>query len=506
MRFVVTYVKKKTRPRNSKMASSKQTLKTILSISKHEGLELEKVKDRRELKDIVAAIKLLVAEDGEKGERMIVEKLKFGTWQILGDKTDYMQIEEDIGYPTSMEELEAMVLARRLENFGVNPTKDAYLKYLTTDQYKIESKDWGTWAGKEADGAESQNSVFFVTKKNEKVSISERYRKANRSARQVMSLYLRDEFLREGFFRGDFTTWKEFEARVATLKGFGDGAEDHDPLSTFRKKLKEIINSGNSSRIKYAALSTLAGKYFIHEVGNIKNRVWENEQTVFPGPDNVLTPAFHMFILQVACLGMSDQDFEKMEKEFKRLNKSYAPKTVAENRPNLLQLMTQVEQGKTFEQKINQVDQVETIKIAQLAEVEDIDDFDDLILEEFESGQIGNILLARERKFGTRQSERPKKAGPYRRVQNFAQAIRAPPKPRNGPNKTNQPPRQLPERYCTWAACEGSPKHLIKDCPKGTKRYTTGRPTGRVRQVEEEDQTAELESNADKIRASIGIC
>ena len=66
--------------------ASKTTLKTILSITKHEGLELEKVKDRRELKDIVAAIKLLVSEDGEKGERMIVEKLKFGTWQILGDK------------------------------------------------------------------------------------------------------------------------------------------------------------------------------------------------------------------------------------------------------------------------------------------------------------------------------------------------------------------------------------------------------------------------------------
>ena len=478
--------------------ASKTTLKTILSITKHEGLELDKIKDRRELRDIVAAIKLLVSEDGDKAERMIVDKLRFGTWQILGDQTDYMQIGDDIGYPITMEELEAMVADRRLASNSVGATKEAYLSYLTNGQYEIETKDWGTYAGEEAEQP-SQNSTFFISPKKVKSSVAERYRKANRSARQVMSLYLRDEFMREGFFRGHFTNWKEFEARIATIKGFGDGAEDHEPFSAFRKKLKEILGNNTSARIKYAALASLAGKYFIHDQGEIKNPVWENEKSTFKGPDNIITPAFHMFLIQIASLNMNDTDFEKMEQEFKRVNRSYSPKTASEKRPNLLQLMTQVEQGKSFE-KVSQVKPVETVNIAHLQEVEDIDDFDDLILEEFESGHIGNILLARERKFGNRPSSRAKKSRPYQRVQNFAQNIRAQPKnPRNkGPQKS------FAERWCTWSVCENQPRHQIKDCPNGKKK-NDDRKTGKIRQVEEEEQDDAIDAAADRLRASIGI-
>ena len=182
-----------------------------------------------------------------------------------------------------------------------------------------------------------------------------------------------------------------------------------------------------------------------------------------------------------------------MEKEFKRVHKSYAPKAITENRPSLLQMVSQAEQGKKFETKINQVQAEETVKIAQLSEIEDIDDFDDLILEEFESGHIGNILLAREKKFGSRQSSRSKKPRPYQRVQNFAQAIRAKPKP------GSQGQKPLLERWCSW--CPGEPKHQIKDCPKSNKKKITGK----VRQVEENEEHDDLESAADKIRASIGI-
>ena len=361
----------------------KQTLTTILAQVQNDGLELEKIKTRKNLRDIFEAMKGLVVDSDSKHDRTVVEKIVFGAWSITSH-SDYQQVKDDLGYPATMDELKLFVQERRLQQFGVSATAAEYLKFLTHGTYKVDG-----------DGSDSS---FFRVVGEAKTSPAQQYRKCLGSTRNVMAIYLRDDFMRDNFFQGRIKDWQEFERQVAVLKGFGDGMADYDAPSVFRENLKKILEGGKNPRIKYAALSALATKYFVHSTGEIKNPVWEGDTAIFPGPDSLISPAFHMMLIQLSCLGMSDERFEKMEREWKRVNRSFEPAAISEFRPHMLQLMSH-ESGSTKIAQVQKVQEKEEV-IAKIEQLEDVEDVDEAIMEEFEEGTIGKILAIRERKFG----------------------------------------------------------------------------------------------------------
>lgn len=478
-----------------------------MQVQNDPGLEIGSLKSREKLRNVIEAMKNLVT-DQEKGlVRTVVEKIRFGTWRVMGDKQNYMNIADDQGYPTCMSELEAMVNEDRLGKFGVTKLADKYLEYLTgeKDLYKTEVKDWGTFAGKPKEDP-VKNSAFFIKKVNDKMSPAQMYRHGVISTRETMSIYLRDDYVKTMFFTGVFRDWQDFEKKISVMANFGDGIQDHDAPSIYRKRLKEIL-SGESKkedtpRLKYAALSTLVEKYYIHEKTTINSPVWEGDEVKFQGPDDKITPAFHMLLMQLACLQMDDGEFQNLELEFKRVNKDYAPKTMCEKRPHFLQLMADKKNSESV--SVRKV-QEEKITIAKVEEIEDVDDFDDMVLEEFDTGRVGEILAIREKKFGNRNSTRLKKSRPFFRLQKFARAVR----PENdyqkngkaGGHRNASQGDWKTRKICTY--CPGEKKHTVAECPRGTKK--PDRRVG-VSQVNEEEQKPETneQDETEYVRSVMG--
>ena len=112
----------------------------LLTTIKNDGLKIDDIKSRTDLRDIIQAMKCLVCEDGSKNERMIVDKCRFGTWKVIGANLE--KIEDDLGYPESMQKLSEFVSQQRLKKLGTSHNQDDYIKALTQDAYKIETRDW----------------------------------------------------------------------------------------------------------------------------------------------------------------------------------------------------------------------------------------------------------------------------------------------------------------------------------------------------------------------------
>ena len=505
---------------------SKVNLRTLLQTIQNDGIVVKGIKSRIKLRETIEAIKCLVVDGDQKNEKTVVEKIKFGGWKILGNHSNLAHVSDDMGYPTSMEELEAMVADKRLEKYEIANNKEAYLKYLTQDGYKLETRNWGTYIGNDPDEADTLNSTFFMTRKAEKKSPAKYYRQAVQSTRQVMTIYLKDAYVKEMFFRGDFHDFNDFEQKMAILAGLGDGLEDHEPLSTYREQLKEIMKSGDPPRQKYAALATLVKKHFTYEAKRIPNPVWEGDKNKFQGPDNEISPAFHMLLIHMSCLDMSDTKFQEIEQEFKRVNNSFAPEKVSEKRPHLLQLIAS--QGQTEQVQIKEV-QEQINLVEKCEEINDIEDFDDAVYDQLDAIDLDQVLAVRDRKFGDKISTRNRNAKrSYNKLNNFVNRSRGYTKNQNtrggrggyrganrgsyrgsnnryqGQNHQNgQKSQEFLDKYCKWcpddaSVPEGQKFHKIRDCPRNFGKNKT-----QVNQVGE--NLGELEAVAELTRQSIGL-
>ena len=501
---------------------SNKTFRNILQTIQNDGIKLQDLKTRAKLRETVETMKCIVVDGESKNDRAIVEKVMLGAWKILGDQTDYLKISDDMGYPISIEELGTMVAENRLERYGVESNLKEYMKYLTQGEYKIEKRDWYKYkTGEDKENpVETINSTFFVATKDEKKSKATLYRQAVCATRQVMAVYLQDDHVKETFFTGGYKSWADFEKKIAIVAGLGDGVDDHDPISTYREKLKKVMNGTTPPRQKYAALSSLVKKYFVHKNGDILNPVWEDDKTKFKGPDNQITPAMHMLLINLACMDMKDEDFEKIEKEFKRVNTSFSPETVSEKRPHLLQLITQpsvIESTAVRAVRENQ----ETL-VAKCEEIEDFEDLDDQIFEQMDTGVVAALLEMRNRKFPNQMSTRRRTTNRFNRFQNFARMTRGQVtqqrtqgqgQPFRGQRNANaRAPQAGQSKFSDkflnkMCRCQNNEKlsgmaryHKIRDCPLNFAKSAQS-----VNQVEENTPQEALEHEGEMARSQIGL-
>jgi len=400
-----------------------QDITGILQAMDVSALEVGKVESREGLMKQLNAFKTVIAANGSV-EATAITKVKY-LWKV-NNPNDIYTVDRKMGYPSNFDELKEMVTAKKIPH--ITQSHEGYMEYLTAGEYNLETRDWVLYeTGLEVDEkSKTEGSAFFTVRKGGTKAPVDIWRKTAERSRDVLQLFLKDKFICEDFLVGKFDCWNTLVTRLHSYAGMEDYEEKYARITELTEKLKQIIPSKDSYRVKFGRLMSILGPYFVTERGDIEHGDWSNEKISFTGPEEKY-PILHLIMSALAMWNIRPDDLVKAEDDFLKTYRNLEPKTFAINRAAWHDLVARV-RVKGFGANINFVNKIDETE----REWEDVqeDDFDDNLVE-----KIDKILVIRNRRWGTKKFVPRKNGGAFQRVkERFGQ----------NQNNTSKPLNQKP--------------------------------------------------------------
>ena len=391
------------------------------------GIKLKDVTSRKDLTNKLEAIKTLVAKN-KNVDIEILQHVKF-LWKPTNLRNS-TQSEVGLGVPGSLEELEEWVRVGRLKNFVENETPEDYLTFITNGQYTLETRDWNVYrtgspksvrnpaTGDLVEELPSKNSAFFQKRVGSSgVAPHEAWRTTAARSRELLGQLLKDPHIKYQFECGDFLSWEDLENKLLEYRALDDHKDEYPRLIVLRNQVKELIRSSDNVKMNMGSLLSACRPYLCDVISRpnktIKNNLWKNQNNTFDGPETNFQPIFYLLGVVLGTLNMSDKDFLLAEEEWLKVSKSMDPLLLAENRPELLDCLTQVGKNKSF-QRINEVSEAAPEDLSEASEDYLAEKLSATIADEQEFERICAIQETRFRRIGFK-----KRGGKLNRFQRF---------------------------------------------------------------------------------------
>ena len=331
-----------------------------------EGILLKNVKSRLDLKNKLTAIKTLVAKN-KNVEIGTLEHIKF-LWKPTNLRNS-TQSEVGLGVPGSIDELNKWVKDERLKDLVAEQSPNAYLKFITNEQYEIETRDWKEFRtgvpdlvedsnGKMVNFPTSNSSFFIKANGSSGVAPFEAWRSTASRSREILGQLLKDPHIKYQFECGDFLDWEDLENKLLEYKALDDHKDEYPRLIVLRNQIKELIKSSENVKMNLGTLISSCRPYLCDQLNRpdktIRNALWKNQKATFEGPELNFQPVFYLLGIVLGTLNMNDKDFIAAEDEWLKTSKSMDPIKLAESRPDLLDCLTKFGKNKPAF-KINEI-------------------------------------------------------------------------------------------------------------------------------------------------------
>ena len=242
-------------------------------------IKVGSMKSKSDLQEKLSAVKNLVAQDRSTDEN-VVPLVKFN-WEPLSIRWPD-KVAVDLGIPNSYEELVEWAVAKKFEKKLETHTAAAYLEYITSGQYQIETKDWGNYetnretTEKGPDGdlipkAPWVSSKFFHKKyASASKAPYEMWRYTTSSSRKLLCTYLGDDSIKYDFQLGFIKDWEDLETIMLKLMDIEDHKGEFIKLKTLRKNFQGLLKSKENPRMIFQNFQAILTPFLCFEGDKIK--------------------------------------------------------------------------------------------------------------------------------------------------------------------------------------------------------------------------------------------
>ena len=461
--------------------SKSSNVSALIAAMDADALVTAKIKNRSDLLTKLMAYKAAISSD-PKVDSAIITKVKY-LWKPVS-ATDLFSVGPDYGYPSSYEDLVKMVTNKRCPK-AKNQTAEGYLEYLTNGEFSISTKDWEYYAGicDTEDGSKIKDgSIFFYAQRNqsEKRAPVEIWRYTAIKSRELITLFLKDKFIKEDFLKAKFDAWNTLVNRLHVYCGLDEYTDDYARVSTVAAKLRSVIPNMNNYRAKYSEILSLMDPYMITSETEIQVQDWQGDLVPFIGPED-RNPALCLLASVLASWNISIKDLIDIENEFIKVHGDLKPETLAKKRYAWHDLITRKLMGVTSG-TVNAISNATDFNETDWNSVEE-NELDDQIIDHFD-----RVLAIRNNRFGGKKFATGK-TDKFNRVRT---GLLGPKKPYLGQkSRINNPCRNCARDY------PNQPPHAYANCPRANHAKISLKNSKRINAVGEEN---ELDEQAEAIR------